>query len=224
MPIGNITLRRLDPVPFSDAQIRQLETFADQAVIAIENSRLFQELEERNAALTQALDEQTATAEVLRVIASAPTDVETVLQAILDGAARLCDAPGGLLNQRRESDGRLAPRVSTGVIRERHAALHHDPFLESPGLPVTPDSGSGQALVERRTVHTLDVAEAVKEQHPGNREMQALLGYRTGLAVPLLRGDQAIGVISLIRLEVRAFTEQQIALLETFADQAVIAI
>lgn len=95
-----------------------------------------------------------------------------MLEAIIDGAARLCDAPGGIINQVREADGRLAPRVSSGVIQERLRTLYRDPFTEALGLPATPDSGSGQALVEARTIHTRDVAEAEALNVVGLRDVE----------------------------------------------------
>ena len=117
-PIGVLVMHRYEQRPFTDRQIELLETFADQAVIAIENARLFDALEQRNAQLTSALDQQTATAEVLRVIASTPTDLERVLQAIVEAAARLCEAPSGAVLQIRERDGRFSPRATVGRASE----------------------------------------------------------------------------------------------------------
>ena len=222
-PIGNIALRRMEPEPFTDAQIRQLETFADQAVVAIENARLFSELEQRNAQLTSALDQQTATAEVLRVIASAPTDLNRVLNAIVETAARLCEGRSASLLQIRERDGHLSPRAASGLARVR---LDRDgiDFETAPGVPTRTTSPAGRAYLEGRTLHIRDFAQAVQSEYPDARVVQARLGTRTVVYVPLLRHGAPIGVLAMQRQEVRPFSKQQISLLESFADQAVIAI
>ena len=222
-PIGNLALRRRDARPFTDTQIRQLETFADQVVIAIENARLFQDLEQSNRDLTEALDQQTATADVLRVIASSPTDPERVLQSILDTAARLCEAPSGALLQFRERDGRLAPRAVFGKAWEA-AERDRRSFESAPGVPVALSVPGSRAYIERRTIQLDDLAEGVRAEYADARNIQALLGLRSVVYVPLLRHGTAIGVLAMQRLEVRPFTEREIALVETFADQAVIAI
>ena len=221
--IGAIHARRNQLRPFTEKQIQLLETFADQAVIAIENARLFTELEQRNTQLTSALDQQTATAEVLRVIASTPTDLEGVLQAIVETAARLCEAPSASLLQIRERDGRLAPRAGFGNSRTTRELEGFD-FETAPGVPTAPTSAVGHAYVEGRTIHVLDMAEAIQHEYPESEGVQARIGLRTVAYVPLLRHGQSIGVLSMQKLEVRPFSEQQIALLETFADQAVISI
>jgi GAF domain-containing protein len=221
--IGVLTVARPEVRPFTTREVALLETFADQAVIAIENARLFEALERRNAQLTSALDQQTATAEVLRVIASAPTDLDRVLDAIVETAARLCEAPRGVLLQARERDGRLAPRA-----RFRHATVpvESNPvdFDSSPGVLPAPTSAVGHAHVEGRTIHVLDMAEAIQHEYPDSQGVRARIGLRTVVYVPLLRHGRSIGVLSMQKLEVLPFTEQQIRLLETFADQAVIAI
>jgi len=222
-PIGLLLAWRRERRPFDEAQIRRLEAFADQAVIAIENARLFEELELRNRELSEALERQTATSEILRVIASSPTDLERVLQAIIDTAARLCEAPSGSLMQVRERDGRLAQRATVGRAREQDAQDNRD-FWTARGVIPTPESATGHAYVEARTIHVLDMAEAIREQYPDSRERQRQLGFRTVVYIPLLRHGRPIGVLSMHRFEVRPFTDQQIRLLETFADQAVIAI
>src|SRR5262249_18880245 len=153
--IGTITILRYEVRPFTEQQVALLEMFADQAVIAIENARLFEELGQRNAELqesnrqvTEALEQQTATAEVLRVIASSPTDAQAVLQSILDAAAQLCDAPGGTILQIRAADGLLAPRVAHGAQRASYDERYHggDPFADAPGLTPTRDNPAGLAL------------------------------------------------------------------------------
>jgi len=180
-------------------------------------------VEERTRDLAESLEQQTATSEVLRVIASSPTGLERVLQAIIDAAARLCDAPSAALMQFRERDRRLSPRATVGAARTQNTRDHLD-FENSPGVPTTPTSGPGRAYVEARTIHIHDLAEAVQSEYPESRWIQDQLGQRTVVNVPMLRHGASIGVLAMHRFEVRPFTEQQIALLEMFADQAVIAI
>ncbi len=194
--------------PFSDKQIKLLETFADQAVIAIENVRLFKELEERNQDLTEALEQQTATSEVLRVIAGSPTELQSVLDAVTESAVRLASAKRGHI---RQYDGEFLRLVASyGESPEQLAVFQ---------APVRPrvESRSGRAFLERRPIHDLD---AQVERHP----MAAQTGARTALAVPLLREDTPIGVFTIWRDLVQPFTDRQIELVKTFADQAVVAI
>jgi len=222
--IGNITVVRDVAEPYSRREIALIETFADQAVIAIENARLFEELEHRNRELGEALEQQTATAEVLRVIATEPTDLQAALQSILATATRLCGAPGGVILQVRETDGRLAPRAAHGAMRDYYAPLFRDPFVESPGQPATTESIAGRAFIEARTVHVPDGAVGVKEEYPASRPFQESSGWGTVVAVPLRGRNGPIGVLDVVRFEVLAFSDRDIALLEAFADQAVIAI
>ena len=225
VPLGVLNLGRVDVQPFTEEQIALLETFADQAVIAIENARLFSELEQRNQALAEALGQQTATAEVLRVIASSPSDIDRVLQSITDAAARLCDAPSAILRQLRERDRSLPARAHYFASATfRGLALTEGDFDERPGLPATATSVAGRAYVEGQTIHVHDVAEEAQTRYASAQTYQARHGQRTVVSVPLRRLGEPIGVLSLQRFEVHPFTEQQIALLETFADQAVIAI
>ena len=218
--IGVLSLARYEVCPFSDRQIALLETFADQAVIAIENARLFEELERRNRELGEALEQQVATSEVLRVIAYAPTDLKRVLDAIVDTAARLCDAPSANLLQIRERDGYLVPRA---IVGGAHEGTRPD-FEDRGGVRAIRTTAAGRAYLERRTIHVHDLAEAVQPEYPDSRQVQAFRDLRTVVYVPLLRDGPPIGVLVMQRFEVRPFTDQQIALLETFADQAVIAI
>jgi signal transduction histidine kinase len=210
--IGAAVIYRKEVRPFTERQIDLVRTFADQAVIAIENVRLFQELQVRNRDLTETLEQQTATAEILGVISSSPTDLKPVMDAVAENAARLCAAADAQIFRiegdeiprvatygSMPSDGRnLRPRISRGLV-------------------------TGRAVIERRTVHVHDLA-AQLDEYPAARPLQESTGTRTILATPLLREGVPIGVILIRRLEVRPFSEKQIKLLETFADQAVIAI
>ena len=210
--VGVIAVSRREIRRFTDENLALLETFADQAVIAIENVRLFKELEARNRDLTEALEQQTATSEVLRVISSSPTDLRPVFDAMARSAARLCEA----------RDARV--HVLEGDVLRMMAALGPAPMSGAVGeltIPVLHGSVNGRAIMERRVVHVADL-QSEAEEFPiafGRPE-----GLRTSLAVPLLREGDAIGTIFIFRTEVRPFSDKQIALLQTFADQAVIAI
>jgi GAF domain-containing protein/anti-sigma regulatory factor (Ser/Thr protein kinase) len=210
VPIGAILIRRTEVRPFTDKQIALLKTFADQAVIAIENVRLFQELEARNRDLTEALEQQTATSEILRVIASSPTDIQPVLDVVAENAARLCEASDAQIRLVESSGLKLAASFGS---------------MPAPGLtPLSPRNPSGQAALTQQTVHVRDLAAAVETEFPESGPFQKRTGARTFLSTPMVREGSAIGVINVRRLEVRPFSERQIALLKTFADQAVIAI
>jgi signal transduction histidine kinase len=188
------------------------------------------------ARLIASEEQQTATAEVLRVIASSPTDIDTVLQAIIDVAARLCNAEG-ILFQRRECDGTLAARVAHGEVHEILAAYRRDgldSFDATEGVSISRQAISGRAFLERRTIAVGDVASQdefpeARERFERARDDEHFRTYtsvarRSQLAVPLLRAGEPIGVLSMMTSEVRHFSTPEIALLETFADQAVIAI
>jgi signal transduction histidine kinase len=204
--IGSLTAIRCEVRPFSLAQIKLLETFADQAVIAIENVRLFQELKE-------SLEQQTATSEILGVIASSPTEIQPVLDAIAASAARLCDSIDAVIYR---PDGDVLRRV---------AMFGAMPIRSGP-FPFTRDSYVGRAALERQTIHIHDIEAESEADFPELDRIGSRGGSRarTRLAVPLLREGTAIGVISIRRMEVRPFTDKQIKLLESFASQAVIAI
>src|SRR5262245_55368434 len=209
-PIGAITLGRRDVRPFSDKQVALLQTFADQAVIAVENVRLFKELETRNRDLTEALDTQTATGEILRVIASSPTDLQPVLDAMAKSAALLCNAyDAGIV------------RLEGDVLRR---VAHHGPI--PPGIVISATSRgtvTGRAVLDRRPIQITDLP-AETEEFPEGSALARRTGTRSLLSVPLVREGIAIGAINLRRTEVQPFTASQVALLQTFADQAVIAI
>jgi len=201
--IGVFTAYRTESRPFSAAQIALLQTFADQAVIAIENVRLFNETKE-------ALDQQTATAEILRVISGSPTDIQPVLDAVAESAARLTTT----------LDVAVFLRDGDGL----RLAAHHGPIPVRSTLRLIREEVTGQAVLDGRTVHVADLQSETVD-FPGGSENARRLGLRTVLSVPLVReGGIALGTINLRRAEVLLFTERQVALLQTFADQAVIAI
>ena len=215
-PIGALAIRSFRPHAFSSAHLKLLETFADQAVIAIENTRLFRELEDRNRDLTEALEQQTATAEVLEAISRAPTDLQQVLDTIADSAARLCGTERAMIWQ-MAGDGYRA--VAGLTLDDRRYTLESGSVIP---LARARDYLPGRAITDGVVVHVPDLAAVPEAELPAPRARA--WGMRTNLAVPLLRQGVAIGAIGLGRREVRPFTDQQIALLETFADQAVIAI
>jgi len=203
-PIGAISLGKAEPGPFLDWQIQLLTTFADQAVIAIENTRLLSELRE-------SLQQQTATADVLKAISRSAFDLLTVLDALLQSAARLCDAEQGTITQRR------------GDAFFRTVSYGFSPaFLDYvKDVPVEPGRETGRALAEGKVIHIADVLADPDYTWAG---AQKLGGFRTLLGVPMLRDGVSVGVLTLTRTEVRPFTDKQIELVSTFADQAAIAI
>jgi len=210
--VGAINLSRQEPGRFSDAEVELLKTFADQAVIAIENVRLFTELQTSNRELTTALDTQTATSDILRVISGSQTDVQPVFDAIAQSAARLCEAAD--VSIFRVDGDRLDFVAHHGPIAQRHGEF---------SLPLVRGTVGGRSVLESRTVQVADLQNEDRE-FPDAVENARRFGFRTILSVPLLREDVAIGGIQLRRMEVQLFSERQIELLQTFADQAVIAI
>ena len=204
--IGVLTIYRQEVRPFTDKQIELVQNFAAQAVIAIENTRLLGELRE-------SLQQQTATADVLKVISRSTFDLASVLQTLVESTARLCDADAATVT--RQKDGRLVRAEAYGYAPE---------FIERlRALPVEPGRGSamGRALLEGKAVH---IADVLADPEYALTEVQKLGGYRTMLGVPMLREGVPIGVLTLTRLQVRPFTDKQIELVSTFADQAAIAI
>ena len=202
--IGALHIRRREVRPFTEKQIRLLETFADQAVIAIENARLIQEL-------TESLEQQTATSEILGVIASSPTDLKPVLETITERAARVCGAEDAVL---RLVDG--------NVMR---LAAHYGPVPDvAEERPINRQSPAGRAVVDREIIHIENADLVIATEYPDVVETNRRVGAKTVLAVPLMREGVAIGVVHFRRLELHPFSDKQITLLKTFADQAVIAI
>jgi GAF domain-containing protein len=220
-PIGVIALSRKRVEPFTNKQIELATTFADQAVIAIENARLFDEVQARTRELSESLEQQTATSEVLRVISSSPGELEPVFEAMLANATRLCEARFGVLF-RSEADALRA------------VALHDAPPLfaeerrRNPVIRPSPDSTLGRAVATKQTVQIADVQdEPAHVDSPSGTtgaQLAKLAGARTVVAVPMLKENELIGAIVIYRQEVRPFTEKQIELVENFARQAVIAI
>jgi signal transduction histidine kinase/putative methionine-R-sulfoxide reductase with GAF domain len=209
--LGAILIRRREVRPFNDVQIKLLETFADQAVIAIENARLFQDLSE-------ALRRQTATSDILRVIAGSPTDLQAVLDAMAESAARVCEADNTVI-YRLEGDRVRAVAFHVNVgDRARYEQDRDTP------RPLNRRTVTGRAIVDRETVHVRDFEAAVEDEFPDSKQYFQALGHRTVVNVPLLQRGVPLGAIAVVRMERRPFTEQQIELVRTFADQAVIAI
>src|SRR5262245_40907713 len=210
---GVIAILKTEVEPFTDNQIKLVETFADQAVIAIENLRLFDAVQQRTNDLSESLQQQTATADVLKVISRSTFDLKAVLNTLVESAARLCDADQATIT--RQIGGKFFRAEAYGFSPE---------FIELVrDVPVVPERGSitARALLEGKVIH---VADVLTDPDYTFAEAQKLGDFRTILGVPMLREGMPIGVLALTRSEVRPFTERQIELASTFADQAAIAI
>jgi GAF domain-containing protein len=217
MPIGVMVLQRKTVRPFSDKQIELVSTFADQAVIAIENVRLFDEVQARTRELSESLEQQTATSEVLGVISSSPGELKPVFEAMLANATRLCGAKFGTLNL---YDGEVFRNAAVYNVPSAFAAMQHVPFRPHPG------SAHAEVVRTKRAVQTED-ARVMPPYLEGDPRVVAsvdLGGTRTVFTVPMLKEGVLLGTISIYRQEVRPFTDKQIELVTNFAQQAVIAI
>jgi signal transduction histidine kinase len=210
-PIGVIALGRNSVRPFTDKQIELVKNFAAQAVIAIENTRLLNELRE-------SLQQQTATADVLKVISRSTFDLQTVFNTLLESAAQLCIADQGWFVRRQGKY--FSWLASYGHVPEAHARIR-DYFKARQALPVDRGSIVGRSMLEGKTVHVSDV---LLDKEYALSDLQKIGGYRAALGVPLLRDGKVVGAIFLARTVPQPFTDKQIELIETFADQAVIAI
>jgi GAF domain-containing protein len=216
--IGSLSIRRNEVRPFTDKQVELATTFADQAVIAIENVRLFDEVQARTADLSESLEQQTATSEVLQVISRSPGELQPVFQAMLANAVRLCDARFGTLNL---YDGEVFRAVALHNVPPAYAETRR-------GTVIRPDprQSLGQVLRTKEAVHLEDLRdiEPYREGNPAVRALADLGGARTLITVPMLKDNELVGAIGIYRQEVRPFSDKQIALVDNFAKQAVIAI
>jgi GAF domain-containing protein len=216
--IGALNTAHRDPVPFTDQQVALIKSFADQAVIAIENVRLFEAEQQRTAELTESLEQQTATADVLKVISSSPGDLAPVFNAMLENAARVCDAKFGMLF--RLDDGIMHPVGSLGVPQPLNDFFTHGPARPADDSPIM------RGVRAKQPVHVVDFATepAYIARNPAAVAAVELGGVRTLLLVPMLKDEELIGAFAVFRQEVRPFTDKQIELVKNFAAQAVIAI
>ena len=217
--LGTINCIGKEPRKLKPDEIRLINSMCDQIGVAVENINLFEEvknktaeLESSNSELREALEQQTATSEILRVIASSPTELQPVLDVLLANAVKLSGAKQGHI---RQSDGEFLR-----VVAHYNESPERIAILQSNPLPLNPNIPGAQAFLERRPIHLLDA----QVEAPGGQFLARQTGVRTLLGVPLLREGTGIGTITIWRDVVEPFTERQIELVKTFADQAVIAI
>jgi two-component system, NtrC family, sensor kinase len=210
--IGALVLRRLEPVAFTDKQVKLLQTFADQAVIAIGNVRLFEEVQAKTRDLSESLEHQTAISDILRVISSSPGNVQPVLATVAQHAAQICEAQ--IVDILTVKDDKLYYAAELGDFGR---------ILYGESAPLNRETVMGRSVCDKQPVHVVDL-QSMDHDFPLGREYALALGHRTTLAVPLIREDRALGTILVRRAEVRSFDDRHITLLKTFADQAAIAI
>ena len=219
VPIGALVLTRSVVEPFTDKQIELVSTFADQAVIAIENVRLFEAEQQRTRELSGALEQQTATSEVLKVISSSPGELEPVFQTLLENATRICEAKFGSMHLHEGGAFRF-------VAHHNAPPAWLDMRQGAPVIRPSPGTGLGHVAATKQVCHIVDIRreQGYIEGDPVAVASADLAGYRTVVTVPMLKDDELVGTISVYRQEVRPFAEKQIELLANFAAQAVIAI
>jgi len=217
--IGVFALVRGEVKPFTEQQIELVTTFADQAVIAIENARLLSELRQRTTDLTESLEEQTATSEVLQVISSFPGDLQPVFATMLEKAVRICDANFGILALSEGTAFRVGAMYNAPPT---FAELRRQEPVFRPG----PSNPVARVAASKEVLHISNLADdlAYKDRDPAAIVFVELAGARTLLVVPMLKETELIGVFAVYRQEVRPFAEKQIELVKNFAAQAVIAI
>ncbi|MGO9360202.1 MAG: GAF domain-containing protein [Xanthobacteraceae bacterium] len=217
--VGSISVMRQPPSPFSEKELALLKTFADQAVIAIKNARMFEEVQAKTHDLSEALQQQTATADVLRAISNSSGDLQPVFDAMLANATRICEAKFGMMWL---IEGDAARCVALHNAPTAFAELRQREPVVRPG----PDTAMGRLLKSKQVVHIEDATaeRAYIEGDPVRRANADLAGARTIVAVPMLKKNEVIGAIGIFHQEVRPFTEKQIELVTNFANQAVIAI
>src|SRR5262249_26985414 len=209
--IGALTIRRTEVKPFTEKQIDLVSTFADQAVIAIENVRLFDEVQARTRELSESLEQQTATSEVLRVISRSPTHIQPVLDVILQTAGRLCEAEYACFFKLQDGKYHLAGSNKANADYIKYLSEH----------PLALDRGTlvGRVALERSTVH---IPDCLEDREYTAHQYARIGKHRSLLGVPLLRDGVAVGVIALLRTIVKPYTDKQVELVTNFADQAMI--